>query len=78
MTIEEFKKAKGKIEEMKQQQAKAQGGFEQAVEQLKSFGISEIGAAEKLLIEYTEKRKKDEKELATLFQEFEELLGTAT
>ena len=73
MTIEEFNRRKKKIEEMKQEQARAEGAYAQALAQLKTLGADSIGEGERMLADYIHKKERSERELSNLLEEFEEL-----
>lgn len=71
MTIDEFNATKKKIETMKQEAAKTQGAYEQALNALKQYGASTIEEAEAILLKMRKKEDRLQEELNDLLAEFE-------
>ena len=73
MAKEEFEAKRKKIYTLKEQIAKNQGAFDQAMTALKEYGVASVAEAERVLTDYESKEAKAKAELSTLLAEFDGL-----
>ena len=68
--LDEFNRLKRDVDNLKEEEAKAQGAIESLTKSLKEFGCTDVKSAEKKLAEMDKKITKSEKEYTHLLEEF--------